>query len=120
MSDLISRQAAIDALGEKPLAWTEDEYELGLQNQWQSDADALKALPAVQPQRKTDEWCTDCREYDKKRHCCPRFNRVIRQTLSEQTEVIRCNDCIHNGSFDTDCPIKWNGKEYCSFAESED
>lgn len=47
--DLISRQAAIDALGEKPLAWTEGEYELGLQNQWQSDVDALNDLPAAQP-----------------------------------------------------------------------
>lgn len=47
--DCISRQAAIDALGEKPLAWTEGEYELGLQNQWQSDVDALKALPSAQP-----------------------------------------------------------------------
>ena len=50
MSDLISRQAAIDELGEKPLAWTEGEYELGLQNQWQSDVDALNGLPSAQPE----------------------------------------------------------------------
>lgn len=37
-----------------------------------------------------------------------------------QLEIIRCDDCIHNGSFDTDCPIDWNGKEYCSFAERKD
>lgn len=49
--DLISRQAAIDALGEKPLAWTEGEYELGLQNQWQSDVDALNSLPSAQPDK---------------------------------------------------------------------
>ena len=49
MSDLIDRQAAIDALGEKPLAWTVGEYELGLQNQWQSDVDTLKDLPSAQP-----------------------------------------------------------------------
>jgi len=60
MDDLISRQAAIDALGEKPLAWTEGEYELGLQNQWQSDVDALKALPAVQP---LVIHCTDCKDW---------------------------------------------------------
>lgn len=46
MDDLISRQAAVDALGEKPLAWTESEYEQGLQNQWEQDVDALLALPA--------------------------------------------------------------------------
>ena len=50
MHDLISRQAAIDALGEKPLAWTEGEQELGLQNQWQSDVDALNDLPSAQPE----------------------------------------------------------------------
>ena len=30
----------------------------------------------------TYEWCTDCKEYDHNRHCCPRWNRVIRQTLA--------------------------------------
>ena len=58
MSDLISRQAAIDALGEKPLAWTEGEYELGLQNQWQSDVDALNDLPSAQPEIIR---CKDCK-----------------------------------------------------------
>ena len=74
MRDLISRQAAIDALGEKPLAWTVGEYELGLQNQWQSDVDTLKDLPSAQPEiirckdckyaEYIDDvktfWCTEC------------------------------------------------------------
>jgi len=30
-----------------------------------------------------NEWCTDCKEYDHERHCCPRFNRVIQNTLKE-------------------------------------
>ena len=50
MDDLISRQAAIDALGEKPLAWTDGEYELALQQQWESDVDAIKAVPSAQPE----------------------------------------------------------------------
>ena len=58
MSDLISRQAAIDALGEKPLAWTEGEYEFGLQNQWQSDVDALNGLPSAEPEIIR---CKDCK-----------------------------------------------------------
>ena len=41
----------------------------------------IKALPTVQPD--LDEWCTDCREYDKERHSCPRWNRVIRQTVED-------------------------------------
>ena len=48
--DTISREAAIDALGEKPLAWMESEYAQGLQNQWVWDVNALKALPSAQPE----------------------------------------------------------------------
>ena len=51
MDDSIYRQAAIDALGEKPLAWTEGEYELGLQQQWEADVNAIKALPSAQPEQ---------------------------------------------------------------------
>lgn len=36
---------------------------------------------------------------------------------SAEPEIIWCKDCMHNGSYDTDCPIDWNGKEYCNFAE---
>ena len=28
-----------------------------------------------------DEWCTDCKEYDTEKNCCPRFNRVIREAM---------------------------------------
>jgi len=64
MDDLISRQAAIDALGEKPLAWTEGEYELGLQNQWQSDVDALNGLPSAQPEIIRCKECKHCKHWD--------------------------------------------------------
>ena len=49
MSDLVERQVAIDALGEKPLAWEQGEYEEGLQTQWESDVEAIKALPSAKP-----------------------------------------------------------------------
>lgn len=46
--DLISRQAAIEALGEEPEVWTgKDEYAQGLNNQWHYDKNAIKALPSV-------------------------------------------------------------------------
>ena len=38
--------------------------------------------PPIQPTEEF-QWCDDCKEYDKKRHCCPRWNRVIRQTVEE-------------------------------------
>ena len=57
----------------------------------------LRNFPSAQPD--LDEWCTTCFEYDSERHCCPRFNRVIRETLKEmkdvQPEIIRCKDCKH-------------------------
>lgn len=43
--------------------------------------EAIADAPTVEPQ--LDEWCDDCKEYDKERHCCPRFNRVIRETLDD-------------------------------------
>ena len=30
-----------------------------------------------------DEWCDTCKEYDQERHCCPRFNHVIRTMLDD-------------------------------------
>lgn len=43
--------------------------------------DGFKNNPTIEPQ--LDEWCNDCKEYDKERHCCPRWNRVIRTTLDD-------------------------------------
>lgn len=75
MSDLISRQAAIDACHNyedgKDLYFFGDVVEERLQN-----------LPSAHPEM--DEWCTDCREYDHERHCCPRHNSVIRGALAER------------------------------------
>ena len=46
--DNISRQAAIEALGEEPEVWSgRDEYEQGLNNQWHYDRNAIKAVPSV-------------------------------------------------------------------------
>ena len=63
MNDLISRQAAIDALGEKPLVWDDfSDFDLGKAAQWSDDVDAIKALPTAQPQRKKGRWIY--REHD--------------------------------------------------------
>ena len=80
MDDLISRQAAIDALGEEPEVWSNDnEYELGMRNQWLYDRKTLESLPPAQLQRRTGKWislddfrgkyntcgyeCSECGEY---------------------------------------------------------
>lgn len=43
----------------------------------------IKNLPPVQPKYNTSEWCHDCSEYNQDKHCCPRFNRVIRNAVKE-------------------------------------
>jgi hypothetical protein len=43
-------------------------------------------LPSAQPEIHFDEWCVDCKEYDHDKHCCPRFNKVIRRTVKELKE----------------------------------
>lgn len=50
MTDLISRQAAIKAFGERPLVWDEwtDEFAVGLRNQYDHDVAAIKLLPSAQ------------------------------------------------------------------------
>lgn len=58
-TDAISRQAAIEALGEKPVAWSKGEYERGLQNQWGYDVSAIKQLPSAQPEHIRGHWICD-------------------------------------------------------------
>ena len=46
-----------------------------------------------------------------------RLLAVMSDDEVEAIELVRCGECMHNGSFDTDCPIEWYGKEYCNFGE---
>ena len=98
--DLIDRQAAIEAiLSRTNCKSVRDLYEYNAEHDlhmmWTGgivDAiDMVIGVPAAEPG--IDEWCTDCSEYDHERHCCPRWNRVIRETLkdaqSEQTKMIK-------------------------------
>ena len=56
MSNLISRQAAIDGLGEEPPVWYDGEDEIAERNQWRRDVTAIKELPSAQPERKKGRW----------------------------------------------------------------
>lgn len=55
---------------------------------------------------------------------------VVKQNIKDMltvdvTTVVRCKDCIHNGSIDTDCPFGWKDKkfnmpkpnDFCSYGE---
>lgn len=117
MNDLIDRQAAIDApekfikdcnpehfVGHQKFIEFMDDAEIGSFGNWQfangfnmgltAAEVGIKKLPSAQPERRFDEWCTDCKEYDKEKHCCPRWNRVIRTTLQEAQEA-RCDIWDH-------------------------
>ena len=64
MDDYISRQAAIEALNEnKPDIWTDDDYELGMKNQYESDIAIIKALSSAD----VTQWTP----------CYPRFDYII-------------------------------------------
>lgn len=51
MNDPIDRQAAIDALGERPVIWTDKiDYILGARNQYDMDRLAIETVPSAQPE----------------------------------------------------------------------
>jgi hypothetical protein len=54
IGDLISRQDAIDALGEEPEIWNDTEEEWAYRNAWVEHISALKSLPSAEP--KTGKW----------------------------------------------------------------
>lgn len=50
MNDLIGRQVALNALGERPTVWTDDDdYALGERNQYDMDRRAIETVPSTQP-----------------------------------------------------------------------
>lgn len=52
MSALISRQDAIDALGEEPFVWDEnDDYDVATRNQWRYDVECIKEVPSIQSEQ---------------------------------------------------------------------
>ena len=56
MSDLIERQAAIDALGERPMVYMDSDYEIAQRNQYDMDKLAIETVPSVRPERKPGKW----------------------------------------------------------------
>lgn len=51
---LITKQAAIDALGERPMVWVGSDYELGARNQYDADVLALETVPSTQPDNRLE------------------------------------------------------------------
>ena len=97
-TDTISRQAALDIF---------DDYNVAVENgqieAYSRDRKRLCDLPPAQPEPHYDEWCTDCKEYDKERHCCPRWIKVIRQALADAQPKQRTGKWIPS---DSQCGIR--------------
>lgn len=141
--DAISREDAINTLKNLDDLNGENVFTKNGLYPW----NVLKELPSVQPKYNTSEWCHDCSEYDQDKHCCPRYNKVIRNTVEEIRQpkthwisywdeearcyVYKCPECGNKQPFDTkhcwecgarlDVPDKNDGKlsEISTGSESE-
>ena len=69
MSDLIYRQAAIDALGENPVG--ETDWDLGCRNQWEWDTEILRTLPSAEPEQRAENahWTLDVSDWENRWLC---------------------------------------------------
>lgn len=76
--DTISRKAVMESLTKE---YNRRFQEGGLKLAWIEKA--VNETPAAQPPLEEFEWCTGCKEYDSEKHCCPRFNYVIRTTIDD-------------------------------------
>lgn len=88
--DLISRQDAIDALGDEPLIWDEnDDYDVATRNQWRYDVECIKEVPSIH--------LRTCEYWDSESNYCALYKP------SAEPEIIRCKDCKYmTEHYDTD------------------
>lgn len=88
-------------------------------------ATAILALKEVEKHEETFEWCAGCKEYDYERHCCPRWSKLIRDTvkdLKEQYGIISCRECINRNT--DNCPVNGDFIErnpwfYCGMGDKD-
>ena len=82
MNDLISRQTAIDALGERPLVWSkDDDYSLGGRSQYDIDRLAIETVPSAQPEIIRCEECrynTGLSKFIEDYYNCDHHEQIVR------------------------------------------
>lgn len=98
VTDLISRQALCEyALNQKDKSVTPND---------------IMRFPSAEPEMNLNEWCTDCTEYDHEKHCCPRFNKVIRETVEEYKAEPQWNNhtvaCLLADLYGDPCACNYN------------
>ena len=91
--DCISRQAAIDALGERPMVWVESDYELGARNQYDADVCALETVPSAQPMRKKGTWISADAIFGGVPFYCSECGENTRDTVMGKPRWNFCPNC---------------------------
>lgn len=74
MGCLINKEEAIEALGARPISWTDSDYEIGRQNQYDEDMEAIVSVPTVDIVR-----CKDCKHRDPEDKKCECGHDIIWQ-----------------------------------------
>lgn len=86
MSDLISRQDAVEAVYEAlrtPLPCYGNNL---LQDSMTLAKAIVNNIPSAEPEPEEFEWCHGCKEYDQEKHCCHRWTSFIRYTVKDLKE----------------------------------
>lgn len=93
MSDLISRQAMIDAMKRRRALFCKNRIEfMALPKDEKARVDEIdncisSLVNAPDAELEIFEFCASgenpCKEYDQQNHCCHRWTKVIRQTVEE-------------------------------------
>ena len=95
LSDCISRKFMRD-LGATCIAYRNEKQKL-------IPIIGIDFLPSVTPQEpQTFKWCTDCKEYDKEKHCCPRWSKVIRNAVEALEQEPKTGHWVH-GEYCSEC-----------------
>ena len=104
VNDCISRQAAIDALGERPMLWVESDYELGARNQYDADVLALETVPSAQPSSSRGHE-KDAQPERKQGHWIESHEHVYMCNEVKEWTNWYCSECDAPNSWPTDfCP----------------
>lgn len=86
MSDNISRQDAIDAIGDEPEVWMDDdEYAKGMKAQWKYDRKAIEDLPSAERVGKWIDMNTKTERY------CPRYKCSVCDNWANHSNY--CPNC---------------------------
>ena len=121
LGDLISRQAAIDAMQKLIIADDEESLILMEYNQAVTDCvDKVMELPPVEQCEEDYPDCRECEHYDHEKHHCPRFCAVIRDALAEVEQKQKIGHWEWDNDFQcrrcSECHLSKDSKyfNYCS------